>query len=243
MASRPGKKTRRTAASGRARVATRSARAKGAELDLRRTPMQARGQATFEKILDATARLLDKVGTEGLTTNLIARTAEVNVATLYQYFPNKQAVLLELFKRQNDKRVEIGERLIPGMSQTTDWRRNVQNALQAVANAQRGLPGAAALRLAMRSSPDLMQYDREQSARIASNLAGELVQAGLRQEKAQLVARCAIEALSAVLDFWSLESNNKDDRIVEQCKDLLCAYLAPYFDNSKAVARAVRRRA
>ncbi len=74
-------------------------------LELRRTPMQARGQATFEGILDATAGLLDKVGGDKVTTNLIARAAGVNVATLYQYFPNKQAVLLELFKRQSEARI------------------------------------------------------------------------------------------------------------------------------------------
>jgi hypothetical protein len=51
--------------------------------------MQARGQATFERILDATARLLDEVGTEALTTNLIARTADVNVATLYPVLPEQ----------------------------------------------------------------------------------------------------------------------------------------------------------
>ncbi|MCE3286104.1 MAG: hypothetical protein K0R70_2360, partial [Steroidobacteraceae bacterium] len=72
MAGVSNKQVRRSAKRGaRGRTSSRvPRRVKGTELDLRRTPMQARGQATFERILDATAELLDKVGTESLTTNL-----------------------------------------------------------------------------------------------------------------------------------------------------------------------------
>ena len=79
-------------------------RRKATDLDLRRTPLQSRGQATFERILDATARLLDEVPTEAITTNLMAKAAGINVATLYQYFPNKQAVMLALFLRESVER-------------------------------------------------------------------------------------------------------------------------------------------
>ena len=202
--------------------------------------MQARGQATFERILDATASLLDAVGTEAITTNLISKTAEVNVATLYQYFPNKQAVLLALFKRQNESRVEIGRRMIAGLARTSDWRRMINSGVQAVAEARRRAGGATALRLAMRSSPDLLDHDREQSIQIASTLARELEDAGLREDKALLVARCTVEALSALLDLWSIESRGKDDRIVEQAKLLICGYLAPHLDHSRAAGRKWR---
>jgi AcrR family transcriptional regulator len=243
MAAASSKQARRQMNRGvTTRTTTRTPRRiKGADLDLRRTPMQARGQATFEGILDATAQLLDKVGTEALTTNLIARTADVNVATLYQYFPNKQAVLLSLFKRQNATRVEIGRRMITGIASTADWRKMINTGVQAVAEARRNAGGATALRLAMRSSPDLLEHDHKQSIEIAGTLANELVQAGLKPEKALLVARCAIESMTAILDLWSIESKGKDDRILEQAKLLVCGYLAQHLDNSKAIAKAKRR--
>jgi AcrR family transcriptional regulator len=243
MAAGSSKQARRQMNRGvRVRSSTRvPRRTKGAELDLRRTPMQARGQATFERILDATAELLDKVGTEALTTNLISRTADVNVATLYQYFPNKQAVLLALFKRQNETRVEIGKQMISGLAHSPDWRRMIGNGVQAVAEARRRAGGATALRLAMRSSPDLLEHDRQQSVEIAGTLSRELVDAGLRPDKALLIARCTIEALTAVLDLWSIESGGKDDRILEQAKVLVCGYLAPYFDAAGKTARGAGR--
>lgn len=238
MAAVPSKQARRQMSRGvRVRASRLPRRLKATELDLRRTPMQARGQATFERILDATAELLDKVGTEALTTNLISRTADVNVATLYQYFPNKQAVLLSLFKRQNETRVEIGKQMISGLARSPDWRSMIADGVQAVAEARRSAGGATALRLAMRSSPDLLEHDRRQSVEIAGTLSNELVEAGVKPDKALLIARCTIEALTAVLDLWSIESGGKDDRILEQAKVLLCAYLAPYFDEGNRAHR------
>ncbi|HET9694440.1 MAG TPA: TetR/AcrR family transcriptional regulator [Steroidobacteraceae bacterium] len=231
MAAVPSKQARKQMSRGvRVRASRLPRRLKATELDLRRTPMQARGQATFERILDATAELLDKVGTEALTTNLISRTADVNVATLYQYFPNKQAVLLSLFKRQNETRVEIGKQMISGLARSPDWRSMIADGVQAVAEARRSAGGATALRLAMRSSPDLLEHDRRQSVEIAGTLSNELVEAGVKPDKALLIARCTIEALTAVLDLWSIESGGKDDRILEQAKVLVCGYLAPYFN-------------
>lgn len=205
--------------------------------------MQARGQATFERILDATTDLLKTVGTESITTNLIARAADVNVATLYQYFPNKQAVLLSLYRRQHEARSAVGERFLRGLAEAADWRREVGRAVQYVAEARREMGGVAALRLAMRSSPELLDYERKQSAEFADSLADELSAAGLRADKARLVARCTVEAVAAVLDLWSIESGDRDDRIVEQAKELAVAYLAPHLDGARGARRASRRKA
>jgi AcrR family transcriptional regulator len=241
MAARPSKRARKQATTKTATRGIRIPRRRAPELDLRRTPMQARGLATFDRILDVTARLLEKVGTEALTTNLIARTAEVNVATLYQYFPNKQAVLLALFKRQNDALVELAERMTQGFGAATDWRRVVNGVVQAVAQARATTPGVVALRQAMRSSPDLLAHDQRMSRYVATVLAGELVRAGTRPDKAMVVARCAIEALAALLDMWSIESDGMDGQIVEQAKAMMAGYLAPYVEAGTVSGKSGRR--
>jgi AcrR family transcriptional regulator len=203
--------------------------------------MQARGQATFERILDATAVLLDQAGVEAITTNQIARAARVNVATLYQYFPNKQSVLLALYTRQYDTRIDLGERKIRGLGQAPDWRKALQSAVQAVAEAHASTPGAVALRQAMRSSPELLAHDQQMSARIAESLCDELVAAGLRGERAALIARCATETLEALLDLWTLDARGKDDRILAEAKAMLTAYLAPHLDrDGRANGRRVK---
>jgi AcrR family transcriptional regulator len=63
---------------------------------LYRLPKQARGKATCAAIFEATARILELQGPSRLNTNLIADTAGVSIGTLYQYFPNKQAILIAM---------------------------------------------------------------------------------------------------------------------------------------------------
>lgn len=245
MAAKPRKrrvkKVKATVPRTVSRATARGPRRKATELDLRRTPLQARGQATFERILDATARLLDDVGTEGISTNLIAKAAAVNVATLYQYFPNKQAVLLALFQRQSDQRIDIGAGMVEGpVGGKRDWRQVLGEAIEAMADLRRNEPGATALRQAMRSSPDLRAYDAQANLHAARRLADELVNAGTATlEEAKLVARCAIEVIASLLDMWAVESGSKDNRIVEQVKAMLEGYLAPYLEtvSRRSVAR------
>ncbi len=62
----------------------------------RRKPTQARARETIDIILRATAQVLIADGYDRASTNRIARVAGVSVGSLYQYFPNKQAVVAAL---------------------------------------------------------------------------------------------------------------------------------------------------
>jgi AcrR family transcriptional regulator len=59
----------------------------------RKTPRQARSLHTHEVILEATIQVLLQVGLKRLTTTRVAERAGVSVGSLYQYFPNKSALL------------------------------------------------------------------------------------------------------------------------------------------------------
>jgi AcrR family transcriptional regulator len=52
-----------------------------------------------DAILDATARVLVKDGYEGTTTNRVAALAGVSVGSLYQYFPNREALVAGVIDR------------------------------------------------------------------------------------------------------------------------------------------------
>ena len=69
------------------------------ELQPRKTPRQGRAVVTVEAIYDATIQVLLRNGKERLTTVHVARRAGVSVGTLYQYFPNKQALLFAVLER------------------------------------------------------------------------------------------------------------------------------------------------
>jgi AcrR family transcriptional regulator len=65
----------------------------------RKRPRQERSRATVDSVLEATARVLVKHGFDGLTTNLVAETAGVSIGSLYQYFPNKAALVGALIEK------------------------------------------------------------------------------------------------------------------------------------------------
>jgi AcrR family transcriptional regulator len=65
----------------------------------RKKPRQARSRATVDSVLTATARVLVRRGYDGLTTNQVAAAAGVSIGSLYQYFPNKAALVGALIER------------------------------------------------------------------------------------------------------------------------------------------------
>jgi AcrR family transcriptional regulator len=69
-----------------------------AVLEPRKSPVQARSTASVSAILEATIQVLLDVGKERLTTTRVAYRAGVSVGTLYQYFPNKSALLQATLK-------------------------------------------------------------------------------------------------------------------------------------------------
>jgi AcrR family transcriptional regulator len=62
----------------------------------RKQPVQARGQATTDALLDATLQVLVREGYPKLTTTRVAERAGVSVGTLYQYFPDKRSLVMAL---------------------------------------------------------------------------------------------------------------------------------------------------
>jgi AcrR family transcriptional regulator len=65
----------------------------------RKRPRQARAQATVDTILSASARVLVKRGFDRFTTNEVAVAAGVSIGSLYQYFPNKEALVAALIEK------------------------------------------------------------------------------------------------------------------------------------------------
>jgi AcrR family transcriptional regulator len=73
----------------------------------RKSASQKRSQVTVEALLDATARVLTREGYDRASTNRIAATAGVSVGSLYQYFPNKEALVAALVARHNREMLEL----------------------------------------------------------------------------------------------------------------------------------------
>lgn len=87
----------------------------------RRKPAQERALHKVELILESATRIIDQEGLDGLTTNRIAETAGISIGTLYQYFPNKQAIIYTLGQRElHEVTRKLVDTLREQSSQNTD---------------------------------------------------------------------------------------------------------------------------
>ena len=83
----------------------------------RRSPVRAGSRETVEAIFEATARILQAKGRDGLNTNYIADVAGISIGALYGYFPNKEAILLQMARRELDL---VQSRVAAALSGDTD---------------------------------------------------------------------------------------------------------------------------
>ncbi|MER6159187.1 TetR/AcrR family transcriptional regulator [Streptomyces sp. NPDC001868] len=75
---------------------------------------QARGERRIAQLLEAAASVFCSTGYAAASTNAIAREAGVSPGTLYQFFPNKEAIAIELSERlMREMRETYGEALAP----------------------------------------------------------------------------------------------------------------------------------
>lgn len=73
------------------------------EMTPRKRPKQKRSKMTVDAILTATTRILIEGGYDKLNTNYVAQVAGVSVGTLYQYFPNKESLVLAVFEEHAEE--------------------------------------------------------------------------------------------------------------------------------------------
>src|ERR1700743_2388846 len=86
------------------------------QISARKQPQQERSERLVADILEAAVRVLAKEGAARFTTIRVAETAGVSVGSLYQYFPNKQAIL---FRLQQDEWEKTGAAIDTLLGDTT----------------------------------------------------------------------------------------------------------------------------
>jgi len=107
--------------------------------------VQQRSAKRVEQMLEACAALIDELGYDGVTTTLIAERAGVAVGSLYQFFPDKRAVVQALTKRHLDHFTnEIEERL--DWANLEHWWEGVDKIIDIYVEMYREIPGFSRVR-------------------------------------------------------------------------------------------------
>ena len=69
---------------------------KVSDFTVKKEPRQARSKASVQAMVQACARILERRGDAGLSTNAIAEVAGVSIGSVYEYFPGKDAIVARL---------------------------------------------------------------------------------------------------------------------------------------------------
>lgn len=108
----------------------------------RKLPRQARAIVTRDSIVEAAARILAEGGLPAFNTNAVALRAGVSVGSLYQYFPNKDALMAALIAREQDRRVD-GLTALAATLRGQSLRAKVEAVVGAVVTGETRMPQLA----------------------------------------------------------------------------------------------------
>lgn len=89
----------------------------------RRTPQQQRSRERVERILNAAKGLIERSGSDAMKMGELAAEAEISIGSLYQYFPDKAAVIGALAERYNEEGRACIRDGLAGVSDAPDFRR------------------------------------------------------------------------------------------------------------------------
>lgn len=201
-----------------------------------RTPVQKRSKATYEKILAVSAELVVDHGLEGFTTNAVAEKADVNIATVYSYFPDKLAILEKLVVRTEQLRTNRLAAQLADKSPAS-WRVRLSQALEALVEFRLHHPSGKALRNVAQATPELRHLHDESIGRAAVIVAKALQDHNrtLSDQHAQRICEVVIRSATSVLDE-ATDNGARDDALISELFHMLTTYLSRYLDVETATA-------
>ncbi|MEV0152994.1 TetR family transcriptional regulator [Micromonospora sp. NPDC050686] len=177
-------------------------------------------------MLDACAELVDEVGYEGLTTTLLAERAEVAIGSVYQFFPDKRAIVQALTLRTMESYLQrLDERF--ASDDLTHWWDGVDAGIDEYITMHRTVPGFRTLHFGDVVDLHLLDEQRDNNGVIADQLARVLTERfGLRDvPDLRFHLEIAVEAADALIKLAFRRRPEGDARVLIEAKALIREYL------------------
>jgi len=198
---------------------------------LRRVPQQDRGQRRIDRLLDAAAEVIAEVGVEGASTNAIAARAATSVGSLYQFFPNKDAIIQALaaryaseFEARKDRIMapDVADRPLPEMM------RGIVEPIMAdcAANPAYRHVFAATTTPGVRSSPEAAAMHDAIARRVAGLIARRTP--WIPEAQRHITAVVQVETVHAVLFYAQGQPREQAAAIIDELVRMLVCALEPF---------------
>jgi AcrR family transcriptional regulator len=196
---------------------------------LRRVPVQGRSVARVARMLDACAELVDEMGYESLTTTLLAERAGVAIGSIYQFFPDKRAVVQALTMRNLEAYLGRLEARFAGAS-FAHWWDGVDSAIDEYIAMHRDVPGFRTLHFGDVVDVHLLDEDKDNNQVIASALTSLMRETfGIAAEASvDFPIGIAVEIADALIKLGFRHDPAGDARILAEAKSLIHSYLTQH---------------
>ncbi|MBY0275496.1 TetR/AcrR family transcriptional regulator [Candidatus Binatia bacterium] len=186
----------------------------------------ARSEQTDAAILDAATRVLERDGAAGFNTNRVAERAGVSVGSLYQYYPNKVALLFALQERE----IRTTTAMLEGILAEESWspRRRVVEAVRGFFETE---AAEARLRHSLQDAEVWLRDSPELTAARARifEVVLRFLESTTRRKKRDLpfAASVIVTVVSSVAE--SLTSTSSDPDLRRRWADTIASMLANEF--------------
>jgi AcrR family transcriptional regulator len=177
-------------------------------------------------MLDACAYLVDEIGYEGLTTTLLAERAEVAIGSVYQFFPDKRAIVQALALRNMDAYLQrLADRFANEVF--AYWWDGVDAAIDEYIAMHRAVPGFRTLHFGDVVDVHLLDEEQDNNAVIADRLADLLVERFMLgdPDRLKFALQIAVEASDALIKLAFRRAQHGDEAVLTEAKALIREYL------------------
>lgn len=202
------------------------------DVEAKLQPSQRRARETYDRILSEAAELLEEVGLERISTNLVAKRADVSPAALYRYFPNKYALIVALAeKAAAQTNAAVAEWIAAGGLDTASVEEAVAKNVEIqtrVTQMTRDIPGGLWIARAMRAMPILREVANRSRDEVIEQLFAIQRRRYAHVPEADLRAaiRLSTELLSAATLMVIEDPDLEEKKITHE----VCRMVALYYD-------------
>lgn len=199
---------------------------------MRRQPMQARSQERVNQILNVAEQMFIADGYSATTTNAIATQAKVSIGSLYQFFPDKGAIVQALAERYGEQLhqrfIELDRTDLVTLPLSSYVNRIVDVTNQFFAD----YPGYYAIFMQVQGTiPELTEIENAADVRFIEDLAIVLAQynSELAASDYEAISFVLVKSIGTMLWLSLGQEDSFRQRLVAETKRFTLNYLSSYF--------------
>ena len=205
----------------------------------RRLPSQARSRERVQRLLDTADELIGTDGLSALTVPVLAARARVPVGTIYQFFPDKSALVDAIAERYMQESLEVMSELVDKIAELR-WDAALDAVIEQFTSAYRAHPTFREIWF----NGHLSSSARERDRRNNDDLANLLYEALNRRpefrhaRRLKLAARTVVEMADGLLRYAFTLSPDGDSSVITELKRAVSSYLREYATTPSPAVRA-----